>query len=530
MDMEPAAHSMPRVPAEPLNRRIARRYELLVNALVLSGLLGCALLYGVHAHRVISYPSDVDNIEGFVLYQGHRLAQGESGYPPLGESPPYLVDTYPPLYPLTLALGVELGFPGLGWARLVSTIAVAGVMMVVFAFVYGRTERFIPSLVAALLIPATYHIYHWGSLARVDSLGLFLTAVALLLVDREKFPWLAAVLFALATFTKPSFLAGPVAALACGILREKRREASLWFLVFVLIAGGLHGTMHVLTAGRSTTQVFLHNVNVFRPFDVLINFRWWFLHTPVLSALGLAYVLECRRTGRHDLASIYLLLSGLAALSVGKIGSGPNYFFELILACCFCAGLVLAAAVEAVQKHETVPVYQSPLFIKCMLLVQLLATVHWPGGRGMFGWAWSPTEREVLEARKLEKIYESAEGPVLTERPGLALQAGHKPWWQPFICTQLDHEGQWDQQPVIDALRDSRFEYVGMVMQGDRDQMDDVVREALESAYSPVTGLAGTILYAPNTPTATPTATPTFTPTPTATPTSTRTPTPTPTM
>ncbi len=520
MDMEPGTDPRAGNPlAASLVTLRPRRRERLLVAAVLLGLAAYAAFYAVHAYRLALYPGDVDNIEGFVLYQGSRLAQGEEAYPAL-DAPPYLVDTYAPLYPLVLALGERLGAPPFAWARGVSACSILLVCVLTFFFVHGRTERFFPALVAALLIPATYHVYNWGALARVDSFGLLLTVLALLLVERERMPWLAAICFALATFTKPSFLAGPVAALVCGWLRENRREASLWFFIYLTLTVTLYGITHWVTGGRSTTQIFTYNINAFRLGDVFLNFRWWFSCAPALSALTLTYLLECGRGGRRDLASTYTVFAGLAALSVGKIGSGPNYFFELVLACCICVGLLLAESIETVAKRPSVPVYQSPVFINSLLIVQLLATAHWPGARGIFSWAWTPGETDRFECMKLERIYERAPGPVFAERPGLALVAGHTPWWQPFICSQLHNQGLWDERPVIEAFREGRFALVGLRQYPDGKQMNDPVVDALRSAYGPVgTPLARTILFAPHTPT--PTVTPTAIPTatPTATPT-----------
>ncbi len=512
---------------EPLTQSPRRRYDRLLHVAVTFGLAAFAVIYAIHAYTLITFPGDVDNIEGFVLYQGYRLANNQGGYPPLDE-PPYVVDTYPPFYPLVLALGAKLGFGGLGWARLVSSLSIGGVSLAVFFFVYFRTDRWWPSLVAALLVPATFHIFHWGSLARVDSLGLFLTAVALLLVDREKLLWLAAILFALATYTKPTFLAAPFAAFIYGILREQRRQASLWFFAYLAVTIVLYGIAHLLTGGRFTEQVLISNVNEFRLMDVVINYRWWFWQTPVMSVLALVYLLESRRTGRRDLPSVYLVLAALSALSVGKVGSGPNYFFEMVVACAVCTGLLIAESMEASAKRDSLPIYQTPLFITCMLLMQLLATVHWPGGRGWFAWAWSPSEEEQLEARKLRYVYQEAQSPVLAERPGLALAAGHEPWWQPFICTQLYEQGVWDEQPVIDALLQRKFSYVGLtfdaetalkIKQWDKDQIDENVLRALLAGYGLVINASKieTYVYAPHTPT--PTPTPTSTPTPSLTPT-----------
>src|SRR5207244_11439669 len=89
------------------------------------------VLYLIHAAKVLPYPFDLDQGEGYDLNAGWRLAQGLPIYTD-NESFPYYSSNYPPVYSLALAASIAVAGPNLLSGRLVSLAATVGLAGLVF--------------------------------------------------------------------------------------------------------------------------------------------------------------------------------------------------------------------------------------------------------------------------------------------------------------------------------------------------------------------------------------------------------------
>jgi len=85
-----------------------------------------ALLFVLHAIQVIRFPHDVDNGEGFLLWEALEYNQGRWPYKPINE-PPYVVANYPPVYPLLCSVGTRFFGPTLAVGRTLTFLATLGV-------------------------------------------------------------------------------------------------------------------------------------------------------------------------------------------------------------------------------------------------------------------------------------------------------------------------------------------------------------------------------------------------------------------
>src|SRR4029453_3921595 len=139
--------------------------------LAIAGLFVLTYL-GVAVAR-LSYPFEVEPLEGGSLTQVRRILAGEPVYvPPTLDFTPY---PYTPLY-FYLSAGVA-AVTGIGFAplRFVSLAASLGSMVLIYRFVRRETGSLICAFLSAALFAATFRLGGaWFDIARVDSLMMFL--------------------------------------------------------------------------------------------------------------------------------------------------------------------------------------------------------------------------------------------------------------------------------------------------------------------------------------------------------------------
>lgn len=207
-----------------------------------AGLVQIALLLHIFFSR-LTYPYDLEWMEGGMLCHALRLMQGKPLYgPPSAEFISYL---YTPLYPVVLA-GLGQVF-GLSYAlgRLISVVSFLGVLALVVRAVQreGRGALgLLWGLAAAGLCAASFqHTGAWYDLVRNDSLYLLLVTAGLYVLryHHRRYRWLvlASVLLGL------SFLAKQTASLfivysGLALLALSWRRLPLHVALVGLVAGG----------------------------------------------------------------------------------------------------------------------------------------------------------------------------------------------------------------------------------------------------------------------------------------------------
>jgi hypothetical protein len=205
------------------------RFSKIVRLLCVLAAAGVLLLTITIFVRRMIYPYDLEWMEGGMLCHSLRLLEGQPIYArPSVEFIPYL---YTPLYPVLLAgLAKVIGL-GYGMARFVSIASYLGASFLAYRFAVRLGGSRAASL-SAMAIPAAAWVGtgSFYDLARPDSLWLFLTTAAVILLyrgardlsgerrsDRKRHLSIAlsAVLFVAAFFTKqtaaPFMIAGGVA-------------------------------------------------------------------------------------------------------------------------------------------------------------------------------------------------------------------------------------------------------------------------------------------------------------------------------
>jgi len=302
-------------------------------SLALALVLALAVVWTARGFAVFNYT------EGVVLGSLAGLdAAGLSGlYPSDSSSPPLVLTLYPPVFFwLSTALDSVLGAPDpLTAPRLVTLAATVllGWCLVRIRGLHGTGLTWFLVLVgAAALTPA---IQRQLAAAQVDVLAAAWTVAGVLIVlrgeDLGTRTWPAFACFAIAAFTKQSFLAAPAAVLLYQFTTHRRRHALLGAAGFagILVAGFL--VLDNWTAGgfRWHTLAAVTDSGSFVNFARVMGDSAPYLWIPFV-ALVMIGVGGRIRLGFPELWVLLATLVHFAAM--WKTGASVNYLLEPLVA------------------------------------------------------------------------------------------------------------------------------------------------------------------------------------------------------
>ena len=442
-----------------------------------------ALVYVQFAVQLADFPFDLDQGEGYDAWSAWLINLGQWPYTTNAEFP-YYSSNYPPLWSYLVSIPMAWLGPGLGPARLVSTISgllAAGALGVSAQRLSGRP---LAGALAAGFFLASPYVFHTTPLARVNSLALLCAVTGLTLFERptRRATVLGSLALLAALFTKPTAIDAVIA----GVLAVALRQPRLGLLSGSIIGGsalaGL-GLLMVLTHGSFWLNVVAGNAN---PFDLeqlaayASNFS--VVHC-VLLAMAMAQCIWLVRHRRWSPWALYVLTSGVAALGVGKWGAGESYFLGLIAAMSVLAAVWVARCLDSRPPAGVRWALGAALFIQALLLshAALSTALPWLPDRGpqqaLLGRAPSLEDRQAGSLISAE--IRRARGPALSEDPSFSIVAG-----QPLIgnATHLRNlylAGLWDPTPMVNDLRSRRYAIVVL----DAELYPEPVLVAIGEAY-----------------------------------------------
>jgi hypothetical protein len=461
-----------------------------IEAVALGLFLIYLLFFILHAARVIPYPHDVDNGEGFLLWQATRYSEGRLPYLPVEQSP-HMVSNYPPLYPLLVSFFLPwTGGPTLAVGRWIAFLCSLAVAAGVGWTVYRQSQQSRAGWIAGLLFISCYHVYLWGAFHRVDMPALFFSLLALgSCVAGKHWAW-TLVACTLALCTRQTALAAPLAIGCFWLSRKEIRKAIFLWGGLVILVGGVTLLLSLLTGGEYFKHIVVYNRNEFIWETVFFYFLHLWKFYAVIAAVGLFYWLLGFEKKKFDLAFWFLSFSVLSAMLCGKVGSAPNYFLELMLALSWTFGLA-RAQIRSLEPPGRRWFY---LLFACLLLLQGLQTfhvTHFPPAlnNARYDFTWTPTPEQYQQEEVLGYLIRKESGPVLIEDPGMALVNGKEVYYQPFILTQLERQGLWNPEPLLDRIREQEFSLIVLredirnTPEGGTDRMSKTLSTTLNQYY-----------------------------------------------
>lgn len=455
------------------------------------------------AALAIGYPYDLDYGEGIVWQQMDNIAAG-CGYAPLGIFPA-IVYHYPPVYHLVVAAVAALtGGDALATGRAVSLVSTLAAMAMIgwlaskVAATSDRASLAIGALVAALAFAASPTVLTWAPLMRVDMLATALTIGGLCLTvrslrDPEQVPVGAAILFALAVYTKQTAILAPLAAFVA-LLVVRQRTAWLFAAICGALGLAALAVLMVASHGQFLRHVLSYNVNRFDP-D-----RWRLLVATLSSqaiplAIALAVAAGMGRTLVRSPARLVLGLyfaSRLATLPLSlKSGASDNYLIDLFSVAAIFVGVGAAEVAAAVIRGAAWP----RAFVTLLLLVALPVQAARLGEA--HDAARDPDWRSDAEAI-VERI-KATPKPVVSDYMVLTRRAGRPVLFEPAIAAELAHSGLYDEAGFVRLIRRGKLGF--FVTQGDgqwyAERYNPAVRAAIAAAYPRIERHGEMVLHLP---------------------------------
>jgi hypothetical protein len=423
-----------------------------------------AVGYIQFATQLLGYPFDIDQGEGYDAWSAWLINIGQLPYTSNANFP-YYSSNYPPLWSYLVSIPMAWLGPGLGPARLVSTLATlasAGVIGIAAQRLSGRT---LAGALAAGFFLASPYVYHTTPLARVNSLALLfaVTSLTLLETPTRRNGVLGSLALVGALFTKPTTLDALAAAVLSVLLRKPRLGIFVGILTGAIGLIGL-GVLLALTHGAFWLNVDAGNANPYDKQQLLAYLSNFSLLHCVLLATAAAEMVWMVRRRRWSPWLMYGITSSIAALGVAKWGAGESYFLGTI------AAMSVLSAVWVARFLDSLPAAGMRVALGVALVVQALllshatisAAVPWLPDRGpqsaLLGRA--PSLDDAHNGYLLAAEIRHTQGLVLSEDPSFAVVAG-----QPLVANathlrNLYQAGLWDPAPLVRDLREHRYAIV----------------------------------------------------------------------
>lgn len=442
----------------------------------------------------------LDYNEGIVWKQMVEIMAGR-GYAPI-DGFPAIVFHYPPVFHLSAGALASTGIDPLLAGRLVSLISIAVTALIVGDLARrllppGRPMFAWAAFGSAIIQLFLYEAVHGFAVhMRVDAIACVLAFAGLwCIVLSDRRPWLvhlAALCFVLSVFSKQTSVVTAAAGFGALLLLRPRRAVRA-ITVTVALGAIILAALAWVTDGNALRHMFLYNINRFDMGRLIPNLLDGIGGDKALLLIGgfgyalvAAQVWRGRRRGAETslVAAAMLLLVPLGTLSLvttAKYGSSASYYMQWLAGFAIFGGFAFAwllkASSEALDRRQW---WRAAAWgvVPLALALQLRTyadSVHMLD----------------LEARRnafpqLVALLEPVQGDILSSEMSLLMRMGRDVVWEPAIFAELAHKGVWDEQLVIDRIRDGR---VGAVLSaGERgykwfdEQYNPRVAAAIEAA------------------------------------------------
>jgi hypothetical protein len=380
--------------------------------------------------------------------------------------------------------------------RIVSLLSAFGSALVLAYTVHRVSGRWFGGLLAGgFFLTQNMTVLLWGPLHRVDLLALCLALGGLALAANGRVQ-LAVLPLLLAVLTKQTYLIAPV--VVCVALYPDRRASIRFAGLFSVGLAVAVVTAELLSGGWFLWHTVVANAN---PFDLdnLVAMLGAFLHfngVPLLAATAL-FSLPPRPGER--LWRLYFLGVLLTLPAMGKVGASSNYWLEVTAAIAVLIGLLANRLIAHPCTRGAITEFGLALLIAGSLLVpipgyQAVAreSLHSLPDGGVAG---------IRNQLALAPLVAAELGAVLTDEPALAVAAGYPVAYEFVIFNLLVGQGQWNDQPILDAIQAQRFSLVILTIPFDtpvaQARWSPSLIAALRESYMAVGSLEGYSLYRP---------------------------------
>lgn len=438
------------------------------------------LLFAKLSTSLVAWRWQFDYDEGINLYATMQLAKGADIYRHNGAEG-FISAPYPPLFYLLNVPFVWLGGPSFGAGRAISLLSTLFIASLLVYIVRNISGSWWFGLLSGTLWLSLSPVIVWSAFYKQDMLALALGLAGLAWAVRYpggRKVYVAAVLFALAFYTKQSALSAAAATTLWLLLRD--RYAALRFgLALILLILGPFLLANLLSNGGLWEHLV---VNQALPWSVE-RFWWtlgraWSEYWPLITWGGMALCwastafmgnqekahsvkkASCLADPRL-LVALYTL-AGVAStlVQIGSDEANFNHLLDGLLTLCLVSGLYAAwlwskAVLEGAKGRH---LWRAGLAFTGLLLLAQLISFRDP--QTWFYRAW-PNQESEAQMRKLSALVASTPGDIYSEDLYLLLSNGHRVLYDdPSTLVPLANSRRWDESRLNKLISDHHFSLV----------------------------------------------------------------------
>src|SRR5580692_3431526 len=295
---------------------------------------------------------------------------------------PYTVSAYTPVFYLLQASLYKLGLPAYAAGRLISFLAMLGILVLIRNLVILYTGDRYCAWMGTLLAASSALLLSWGTVGQVDSLAQLFALAAFhqysrYAVREEKTLLWAAGFALLAFFTKQTMLACP-AAIFVLLWFERRRTAIQFGAGLAAVAAVLALSLNAATDGRFISNTVFANMQPYSLDKLFQHLKFASLSAGPLALVAVAGFRPVLRS-RGRALFVYLGFALAEFLIIApKVGSDLNYQIESTILLILCASMALYAlnffALSFANRRTWITLLQLPLAV--FLVVNLRITLQ----------------------------------------------------------------------------------------------------------------------------------------------------------
>jgi len=475
-------------------------------------------LYLQYLVKIFRCPYPAEYGEGVVYNLCYRMSEGKRIYDPVDRMP-YIHTPYTPLYFFVASSLMRLTAASPLTCRLVSLLCAFGIVAVAFLLIFEGTRSMTGALFFSLFLYSSPYFFEWSPLLRVDSMGIFFSLTGLLLATyirrSETFLYLSLLFFLCGVMTKQSLFAAPISVAIYLFLVDRRKAFKFLFLLAGCVAS-LYLLLQFVTGGNFYFHAIRSNII---PYDL----------SSAISALGMtitAYYgimslaaisfVSAWMKGKVTHIHIYLILSFIAALSIGKAGGANNHLLEFVIAGAINAGFSFKYFLERSSKSR-----REVILIPIVLLLAQVISLYFIDtsitnkmSKGSLGSkkkpvAWSPYNQskvpeydrlDVKQYQEISRYIKGIAGPILCENVGLLTVNGKEVYFQPFQFKHLAEIGLFDEGRILSMIEKGEFSLIiltkGSIKAGSSWLYSDKIIDAIWRNYAPINTIGEYEIYA----------------------------------
>ncbi|HMD82556.1 MAG TPA: hypothetical protein VKE92_14670, partial [Anaerolineales bacterium] len=311
---------------------------------------------------------------------------------------------------------------------------------------------------------------------------------------KARWGWIAGgLLLIAAAYTRQSYaLAAPLAGFVW--LWTQDRRSAFWL---ALLVGGLGVALffliNTITTGGFYYNIVTANVNAFSWERLKGNLaQLWRDNYIILVLSALFLFIGWRSQKSWPILAFFLVGAFLSGLTIGKIGSNINYFLELAAALALVGGALVVWSQAYPWRN---------IAVLLLITLQIGLSLRSSMQRNV-DWLISQRYLDFNALQMLEQEVGRMDRPVLAdEYMGLLTMNDRPLYLQPFELSQLAEAGLWDQQPLLDEIKNQSFDGI-LIHHFDtspvfKERWTAELLAAIDEYYRPVKTLAGTVMYIP---------------------------------